>query len=280
MLKRAAAVTAVSNDLCKTLLQLGEGFPVRDKIHRIPMGVDVQRFSRLAAESERPDDLPRQGQVILFVGRLADKKGCHVLIDALSGGPPELSSAQLVVIGEGPRKADLIAFAAARGVAKRVHFLGARAHDRLPAYLAAADVFAQPSVHARDGDKDGLPVTLMEAAACGIPAVASDIGGIPEFLVDGENGRLVPPGDAAALGIALSRILGTRQVRDALGASARRRAQAFDWRLIADRYAAVLTTVWNRTGANRMPVATPRESGKIVVVPRHNSTVQARFDPD
>ena len=85
---------------------------------------------------------------------------------------------KLYDIGEGPLRAAWEAQARRRGLGGRVHFLGARDHAALPAYLAAADVLALPSVRARGGDRDGLPVTLLEAAACGLPAVASRLGGI------------------------------------------------------------------------------------------------------
>jgi glycosyltransferase involved in cell wall biosynthesis len=255
VLKRAAAVTAVSNELYETLLQLADTTPVVERIHRIPMGVDAQHFARVAAEAKRPKDMPDQGQVILFVGRLAEKKGVHVLIDALAHGLPELASAKAVVVGEGPQKAELIAHAAARRIAHRVDFLGARSHADLPAYLAAADVFALPSVQADDGDKDGLPVTLMEAAACGVPAVASDIGGVPEFIVHARNGLLVPPGEPKALAAALGSILSDPDMRMTLGTSAVTTAQEFDWSTIANRYASVLSALLE--GTKDQPVAAP-----------------------
>ena len=260
VLRRAAAVTAVSNELYQTLRSIGDS--ARDSIHRIPMGVDSRHFAQIAAKAERPDDMPKQGPVILFVGRLVEKKGVHVLIDALAKGQPELDAAHVVVVGDGPMKPDLIAHAAARGIADRVHFLGARAHDRLPAYLASADVFALPSVHAADGDKDGLPVTLMEAAACGIPVVASDIGGVSEFLAHGHNGLLVPPGDAAALASGLSKILSSPAVREAFAASALVAAQAFDWRLIGERYATVLAAALGGTPVHPVPAVPPGTSGQ------------------
>lgn len=265
VLRRAAAITAVSEDLCRTLGSLSP--ESKGRITRIPMGVDTEHFIATAAASTRPPDLPSQGPVILFVGRLVEKKGINILLDALAYGSAQLDAAQLVVIGDGPLKADLVAHTARKGLAGRVHFLGARAHDRLPAYLAAADVFAQPSISAANGDRDGLPVTLMEAAACSLPAIASDIGGVPEFVTHGHNGLLVPPGDIASLASGLGRIVGSRSLRDSLATAALETARAFDWRVIADAYAAVLDSTLDKDSGQLDPmgpstiIQTPPRSG-------------------
>lgn len=244
VLKRAAAVTVVSEELQLVLSQMES--TVKNKIHQIPMGVDFHHFSSVAASAARPDDMSQSGPVIISVGRLSEKKGIHVLIDALGLNLPELASTRLVIIGDGPLRSELCERAHARGLSDRVHFLGARGHDCLPAYLAAADVFVLPCIEARDGDKDGLPVALMEAAACGTPAIASNIGGIPMFLADGQNGLLVPPGDAPALAASLAYMLRKNETRDAFAAAAVTTAQSFDWSVIADRYAALLLNTLDR----------------------------------
>lgn len=237
VMRRATAVTAVSDELLLLLSRIGNN--TGGKIHHIPMGVDYRHFSEAARHAGRPHDMP-QGPVIIFVGRLTEKKGVQVLIDALSADRQGLESANLVIVGDGPLRPTLQERARAQGLSGRVHFIGARNHDCLPAYLAAADVFALPSVEASDGDKDGLPVVLMEAAACGTPAVASSIGGIPQFLEDGRNGLLVPPGDAHALAAALARLLNEDDTRKAFSTQASVRAKAFDWSVISGHYAELL----------------------------------------
>ncbi len=248
VMRRAAAVTVVSEELQQRLFRLGG--TTRDKIRNISMGVDFQHFSTAALGAQMPQDLPEGGPLILFVGRLTGKKGLHVLIDALALGIPELGKAHLAVVGEGPALQGLVKRIRERGLEDRVRFLGARSHDDLPAYFAAADVFALPCVQSEDGDKDGLPVTLMEGAACGVPAVASSIGGIPQFVRDGENGLLVPPGDARALALALGRVLGSRELRQRLGHGAAETARSFDWAVIARRHAEVLLSVMEKSVRN------------------------------
>lgn len=248
VMRRAAAVTAVSDELLQLLSRIEKN--AVNKIHHIPMGVDYRHFSTAAARAERPPDMP-QGPVIIFVGRLTEKKGVQVLIDALSLGRQGLESANLVIVGDGPLRPALEERARTWGLSGRVRFIGPRNHASLPAYLSAADVFALPSVEASDGDKDGLPVVLMEAAACGTPAVASSIGGIPQFLKDGRNGLLVPPGDAHALAAALARLLNENDTRKAFSTQASATAQAFDWSVISGRYAELLKASLNTARPDR-----------------------------
>jgi len=257
VLQRAAAITAVSDDLFKILVQMDGTGEHSAKIHHIPMGVDADHFANAATRAARPQDMPPRGPVILFVGRLAEKKGIHVLIDALAEGHPGLSQAQLVIIGDGPLRDDLTNQARKREIDHRVHFIGARDHGCLPAYLAAADVFALPCVHAPGGDKDGLPVTLMEAAACAVPAVASNIAGIPEFITHGYNGLLVSPGDASSLASALGNLLTDTAIRQKYAAAALVTAQAFDWKIISGQYAAVLEAALHGTTVHLDPINPP-----------------------
>ncbi|MEZ5504423.1 MAG: glycosyltransferase [Halioglobus sp.] len=248
VLGRAAAVTVVSSELFQTVQRLVPERQVNASVHHIPMGVDVAHFAQAARDAPKPADLPTDGQIILFAGRLAQKKGVGVLIDALAATDGPLAKAKLVVIGDGPLRSTLVSYVQNRQLTSRVLFLGARHHGDLPAYMAAADVFVLPSVEAADGDKDGLPVTLIEAAACSLPAVASDIAGVPEFVTDGYNGLLVRPGDSEALRAALQGLLTDAGKRSSLAAAAFRSAKSFDWGVIARRYAQVFEAVLAGSG--------------------------------
>jgi glycosyltransferase involved in cell wall biosynthesis len=249
VMRRAAAVTAVSEELRARLSEIAG--QAGQTVHHLPMGVDFRHFSERAARADRPADMPEHVRTILFVGRLTEKKGLHVLIDALGLSGRELQRAHLVIVGKGPLRARLESQAAQRGVSGRVHFVGAVDHSRLPAYLKAADVFALPCVEAGDGDRDGLPVALIEAAACGTPAVASSLGGIPEFVEDGRNGLLFQPGDAQALAGALERVLRDGEFSGALSDGATRTAQSFDWSVISGRYASLLMSVLSESRRTR-----------------------------
>ena len=173
-------------------------------VHKIVMGVDVTAFERAAP-------LP-QGRTVLAIGRLVEKKGFDVLLDALA----RLPGVRLRIVGDGPLRAQLEQQAERCG--GRAELLGSRAPAEVRAELERADVLAMPCVVARDGDRDSMPVVVKEAMAMGVLVVASDEVGLPECVL-APWGFLAPPGDADALAAQLRAAL-------ALDAGQRRRAGA------------------------------------------------------
>ncbi|MFK0195519.1 glycosyltransferase [Kitasatospora sp. NPDC090308] len=158
--------------------------------------------------------LPPEALVVGTVGNLTAKKDQATLLAAfamLRGREPD---ARLVLVGSGPLEAELRARAG-----DGVLFAGTRAD--VPELLPGWDVFCLSS------RQEGLPVALMEAMASGLPSVVTGVGGVPEILDDGVEGRLVPPGDPAALAAALGELTGPG-ARERMGAAARRRAESFD----------------------------------------------------
>ena len=143
----------------------------------------------------------------LCVGALKEYKGQHVLLRALALGGPHVSRMQLRLVGDGPLRAALEKSARELGISERVSFLGAVPEQAVVEHLDHADVFVMPSVVARSGQKDGIPVALMEALAAGLPAVATRQSGVPELIRDGETGYLAEPGDVEGLRDALERAL-------------------------------------------------------------------------
>jgi len=184
-------------------------------VHLLPHGVDLKRF---------PPELPStNGHLrLLAVGRLVEKKGFDVLLEAAARLTVPFS---LRIIGEGPQRAELLAAIEALDLADRVQLAGAQTHDRLPAEYAAADLVVVPSVVDRHGDRDGLPNVVLEAMASMRPVVASDVAGIGSAVTDGEAGLLVPPGNAAALASALDTLGRRSALRQRLGGNARARAE-------------------------------------------------------
>jgi colanic acid/amylovoran biosynthesis glycosyltransferase len=137
---------------------------------------------------------------------------------------------RLTIVGDGPKRARLEALASELGIEGRVTFAGAVAHDRLPEVFAAADAFCLPSF------AEGLPVVLMEAMATAIPAVTTSVNGIPELVVDEENGLVVPPGRADLVARALARLAREPELRNRLGRAGRERVvEEFDVRREAQR---------------------------------------------
>jgi glycosyltransferase involved in cell wall biosynthesis len=170
------------------------------------------------------------------VGRLIERKGVSHIIRAL-GAVRQRTPARLVVIGEGPERPQLEQLARDVGVAAHVDFRGRVSNDELRRAYAAADVFVLPSVLDARQDTEGLGVVLLEAMNYSVPVIASDIGGITDIVQHERTGLLVPPGDEAALGNALTRVLGDRALSRSLGEAGRQRLrEAFSWDAIVDRW--------------------------------------------
>ena len=163
---------------------------------------------------------PRDPRLIVVTARLVEKKGLDLLLraaGAVRGGVP---GARIEIIGDGPERAALEALAVELGVADIVTFRGALPYDEVRSTLARASIFALPAREAADGDTDGLPVAILEAMAHRLAVVSTPIAGIPEAIVDGQTGRLVPPEDVGALTDALQALLVDDAERARLGAAA------------------------------------------------------------
>lgn len=222
--RRAACVVACNTDVAREFD--GSGARVRLVRH----GVDLERFFARRSSSGR--------FTMLAVGRLVEKKGFHVLVDAVSRLAGEW---QLRIVGDGPEKNALVALARDHGVVDRITFCGAMTHDVLPAEYNRADIVVVPSVCDSSGDRDGLPNVVLEAMASSAAIVATDAGAIPSAIRDGETGIVVPAGDPAALASALSRLAAGPDVRRRLGDAARAAVEReFDAGTCAGAFVSVL----------------------------------------
>ena len=171
----------------------------RERIHKVVMGVDSERF--------RPHTPLLSDQSVLSVGRLVEKKGFSYLIAATAllrqrGHAPS----RVTIVGDGPLRGQLIEQACELGVSDIIEFIGARGPADVKELLELSAVFALPCVVAPDGDRDSMPVVVKEALAMEVPVVATDEVGLPEVVKD-EWGRLVPPHDACALADAIQEVL-------------------------------------------------------------------------
>lgn len=199
--------------------------PSPDRVSLVYHGLDFARFPP-PPEARPPRDGgdPGDPAILLSVGRLVAKKGYDVLIDALALLPPTLHW-RLVHIGGGRLKRRMRRRAERAGVAARITWLGAQPQDEVLRRYRAADLFVLASRVAPDGDRDGLPNVLMEAASQGLACVATRVGAIAELIEDGATGVLVPPGDAPALAEALAALIAAPDRRRALGSAAAARVR-------------------------------------------------------
>ncbi|HZH10948.1 MAG TPA: glycosyltransferase family 4 protein [Microvirga sp.] len=194
-----------------------------DRVSLVYHGLDLSRFpappeSRPARDGTDPMDPVR----IVSVGRAVAKKGYSDLIQALAALPSDLHW-RFAHVGGGELLSSLKRQAQQAGIGDKVAFLGAKAQPDIIALLREADLFVLPSKKAVSGDRDGLPNVIMEAASQGLAIVATDFAGIPEFIRNGEEGVLVPPGDWEALSNALNLIAREPERRKSLGDAAYRR---------------------------------------------------------
>lgn len=200
-IESADAVTAISTATAAAVARYTER-----EVPVIPFSAAISGGSpgrSTAAQRSRDDS----GAVrLLFVGRLVERKGVHILIRALAR-VRECVDATLTVIGDGPQSASLEAEARRVGVGAFVRFAGRVDEEALREAYRTNDVFILPAVVDSKGDTEGLGVVLLEALEFGLPLIASDVGGIPDIVRHGETGLLVPPGDAGALADAIVRVI-------------------------------------------------------------------------
>jgi glycosyltransferase involved in cell wall biosynthesis len=202
-------------------------------------GLDLSRFPPPQHRAPARDGAQLEEPIrLLSVGRMVEKKGTDVLIEALARLPAHLQW-RLDHVGGGPLSAAMKRLAERRGIAARIHWLGPMSQDEVLERYRAADLFVLASRIAADGDRDGLPNVLMEAQSQGLAVIASDLPAIGELVADGATGRLVPPEDPEALARAMAELIGDRGLRARLGAAGQERARGqFSMAAGIDRLAA------------------------------------------
>lgn len=184
--ERCGLFVAVSKFIRNQLLE--RGFPeYKVRVHYI--GIDTSRFTASADAERKP--------IVLFVGRLVEKKGCEYLIRAMQCVQRAEPEAELVVIGDGPLRAGLEKLA--KSTLSRVSFLGTQTQKQVRDWMNRASVFSVPSVTAASGDAEGFGMVFLEAQSMGLPVASFATGGIPEAVAHGETGLLAPERDWQAL---------------------------------------------------------------------------------
>jgi len=172
--------------------------------------------------------------LLASAGRLVGWKGTRIIIEALAQLPPRFRG---LVIGEGPEEQGLRELARTLGIGDRVRFIGRVPHAELPLVLSQCDLFAQPSI-----GEEAFGISVVEAMACGLPVLASNNGGLPEIVVEGETGHLLPPGEISAWREAIARVGGDGALLHRLGRAGRSRAEAeFTWAANAEKLEAIFT---------------------------------------
>jgi glycosyltransferase involved in cell wall biosynthesis len=197
--------------------------PRPDAVRLLYHGLDLSRFPPAPAARRRKDGTDMQDPVILVsVGRLIEKKGYQDLLKAL-GELPRAMRWRLVHIGDGPMAAPLRQQAAAAGIAHRIEWRGPADQTEVIAALREGDVFVLAPRIAADGDRDGLPNVLLEAASQKLPIVSTELSGIPEFVEHMKTGVLVRPNAPRMLAEALMNVARDPDLRETLAEAAHKR---------------------------------------------------------
>lgn len=203
----------------------------KDKVVVIPHGVDRDRFYPDACMGEKfktECGFSRRTRIITFVGRLAPYKGLPTLLKAFSHVLRKAESVALILVGEGIEKKQLRALAFDLKVHDKVVFTGEVDDESLPDYYRMSDVFVLPS----KSGAESFGLSLLEAMACGIPVVASNVGGVP--YVVGHGGVLVRPNSPLEMAKALEEILSNQELRQELSGKALKESSRFSWDLMVN----------------------------------------------
>lgn len=196
------------------------------KVRRLYNGIDLATF--------RADGGPREPNHVLGVGRLVEKKGFHILVEALALLLAKGVDLQATIIGDGDQKQRIEELIAARGIGARVRMLGPRDAAEVRRHLSRATLMVQPCLVGNDGNRDALPTVLVESLAMELPSISTPVTGIPEILDHGRCGVLVPENDVPATAAAIEALLRDPARRARIAADGRRRAeQLFDGETIA-----------------------------------------------
>lgn len=215
MFQQARALVVVSEDMLAQVLRLGAP---REKVHLCRYGVDVDRFA--------PQPLPATPFTFLFVGRFVPKKAPALALQAFAGVVRQVPGACLRMVGDGERMGECKALAVELGIGESVTFLGILPPEEVAREMAGSHALVLPSHRTADGDSEGTPLVVMEAAAAGRAVVGTLHGGIPEVVAHGQSGLLVPEGDLPALAGVLLHLATHRDVAARMGDAGRALAVA------------------------------------------------------
>jgi glycosyltransferase involved in cell wall biosynthesis len=236
-------IHAISSHLRDRAVRFGAA---AETITIVPNGVDVSRFDRDRVGREAPQELRgRLGlegkRVVISVSRLALKNGLDTLLRAVASLVPDYPDVVLVLVGEGEDRGKLEALARELSIRDRVLFAGTVSPEEIALYLSAADVFARPSL------SEGLGNAFLEAMALRLPVVATGVGGIPDFLVDGENGLLCEVGRPESVARSIARLLDDPGLARRLGDAGHELvSRDYRWENVAERIGGIYDELLSR----------------------------------
>jgi glycosyltransferase involved in cell wall biosynthesis len=240
LLEHVDALLAPSDELVAAAQAFGYAGPAQ----MIPNGVDAERFAPGPSEARAAWGIGADETVIVLARRLVKKNGVVGFAKAVA--QMRERNFRVVVAGDGPDREEMVEILAKAGMRDRVTFLGAVPNSSMPEIYRACDIGVLPSL------AEATSISGLEAMACGLPLVGTNVGGIPAIVADGVSGVLVPPADPKALAEALGRMVDDAGLRRAMGKAGRRSAQDnFSWPIIARRTAAAYEACLSQRSGRR-----------------------------
>ncbi len=237
VLRNTDELTVVSNAIARE----AEKYFKEEKIHVYPMGVDTSYFAPDKKEEHLRERLGIEENFLLFVGRLAEKKGVRYLIRAMPEVVAKHPRSKLVIVGGGALKDDLVKMTTDLGIENKVLFAGSLSHRSVAKYFASADIVVVPSVVAKGGDTEGFGLVIAEAMSCGAPVITTDLPAIRDIVKDNETGFIVNQKSASEISAKIISLLDRKSALTEMKSLARQHiVRNFDWEVVAERYGLLL----------------------------------------
>jgi glycosyltransferase involved in cell wall biosynthesis len=214
VLKNADAILVLTEDMRKQLHKISNA-----EISVIPNGIDLEKYSKVA------ENLPKEAgrKNILFVGTLYPVKGVRYLIMAMKIVHDALPEARLILVGDGEERGQLTILTNQLGISDCVQFVGKVPHNDVQTFLYKADIFVLPSL------SEGFPNVILEAMACGLPIVASRVGGVPDIMKDGVHGYLVEAKEPDKIAEKILILLNNNELREKIAQMNKDIVKTFGW---------------------------------------------------
>jgi glycosyltransferase involved in cell wall biosynthesis len=234
ILENAKSITVVSNAIKE---EIHKKINPSLKVEVISMGVDAKLFNPDKFDESLKKKYKINGPFLLFVGRLAEKKGVQYLLKALPTIIKVFPKTVLVVIGEGTLKYELVELAKELNISKNVIFTGSINNSDLPKYYATADIFIGPSIQLNDGDTEGLGLTFVEALLSGCIPIGTNVGGISDVIQNEKTGILIDERNPKSIANSVMRLLKENKLIKSIKKNSREMTiKKFDWPVIKLAY--------------------------------------------
>ncbi len=241
IINQVDSLTVVTHEIKSKLLELDINPKI--PINVIPMGVDSHMFHPEQYDQELKKQYDINGPFLLFIGRLSDKKGIHYLIEAMPDIFKQHSQAKLLIIGYGEERSNVEEKIKKKQLSENILLLGGLSNQELPPFYATADVLIAPFIISSDGDREGMPVTLLEALACNCKIVTTEVvkdnlQNIPNASKLDQHIQFIKQKSSSAIVKGVSELIEKGRQRDA-GESIIKELQ-LDWKQVASRYQKIL----------------------------------------